>query len=581
MTSALPALLALALTAPSDLRTTAERTGYAETGRYEEVERLCLGLQRRFPGRARCVAFGTTPAGRTMRALVLSGDGVLDPAAARARGRPVLLAQGAIHAGELDGKDAFLQVARELLEEPGGGVLSRVTAVLVPVLNVDGHERFGPSHRPNQRGPAAGGWRTTAQNLNLNRDYVKADAPETRALLALLDAWDPILFADFHVTDGAQFQHDVAIIVEPRLGYGEPLRAAGQALQDALFARLEAQGHLPIDFYPGFLKEDDPASGFSHGVAAPRFSEDYWAARNRLGVLVEAHSWRTYPERSALARHVLRDLLSLTAERGRAWRQAARRAEAADGALAGGPIVLTWEATPDTTTIPFRGYAWERVTSPVSGQAYLRWDESRPLTLQVPMRDQVVPAVSVTLPAGGWLVPAPVAGPVQERLRAHGIRYERLPAARRGLQAEVFRASEAIFEPRPFEGRQGLRVKGAWAPEAVDLEAGALFVPVDQPRARLAAYLLEPASPDSLLAWGFFNAWFERKEYVEDYVLEPWAAERLASDPAIRAAYEARLASDPGFAKDGAARLDFFARLHPSFDATWNRYPVVRIAGRP
>ena len=581
MSPALPALLALALSAPPDLRTTAERTGFAETGRYEEVERICRGLERRFPGKARCVAFGRTPAGRTMRALVLSGDGVLDPAAARARRRPVLLAQGAIHAGELDGKDAFLQVARELLEEPGGGVLSRVTAVLVPVLNVDGHERFGPNQRPNQRGPAAGGWRTTAQNLNLNRDYVKADAPETRALLALLDAWDPILFADFHVTDGAQFRHDVAVIVEPRLGYSEVLRPHGQALQDALFARLEGDGHLPVDFYPGFLKDDDPGSGFAHAVAPPRFSEDYWAARNRMGVLVEAHSWRSYPERSAMARHMLRHLLALTAERGADWKVAARQAEASDAALGGRPLVIGWEATPATVTFPFQGYAFERVVSPLSGKTYLRWDESRPVTLPTPLRNEVVPSLSVTLPAGGWLVPAPVAGPVEERLRLHGVRFERLPAARPGVAAEVFRADEVAFEARSFEGRQGLRVKGAWAPGTADLEAGSLFVPVAQPRARLAAYLLEPASPDSLLSWGFFNGWFERKEYLEDYVLEPWAADLLARDPAVRAAYEARLASDPAFAKDGAARLDFFARLHPSFDPAWNRYPVVRVAARP
>jgi Zinc carboxypeptidase len=575
------ALLALALSAQPDLRTTAERTGFQETGRYAEVERLCRELARLHPRRARCVAFGTTPAGRTLRALVLSGDGTLDPATARARQRPVLLAQGAIHAGELDGKDAFLQVARELLAEPRGGVLGRVTAVLVPVLNVDGHERFGPDHRPNQRGPAAGGWRTTAQNLNLNRDYVKADAPEMRALLGLLGAWDPILYADFHVTDGAQFEHDVAVIIEPRLGYGEPLRPHGWALQEALFARLGAQGHLPVDFYPGFEKEDDPTSGFSLGVATPRFSEDYWAARNRIGVLVEAHSWRTYRERSALARHVLRDLLALTADRGAAWREAAARAEAADAALPGRPLVLTWEPTRATVTIPFRGYAWERVTSPVSGKPYLRYDESRPVLLEVPLRNQVLPAVTTTLPAGGWLVPAPVAGPVAERLVAHGVSFERLAAARTGVAVEAFRASDTAFDARPYEGRQGVRVKGAWAPEHVDLPAGSLWIPAGQPGARMAAYLLDPVSPDSLLAWGFFNAWFERKEYLEDYVLEPWAAEKLRSDPAVRAAYEARIASDPAFAADGAARLDFFARLHPSFDAAWNRYPVVRTAARP
>lgn len=573
-------LVTLALAAAPDVRTTAERTGYRQTGRYDEVLRICRELARRHPDRARCATFGTTPAGRPMVALVLSADGTLAPERARARRRPVLVAQGAIHAGELDGKDAFLEVARELLGRPGG-VLSRVTAVLVPVFNVDGHERFGPAQRPNQRGPEEGGWRTTAQNLNLNRDFVKADAPEMRAMLRLLQAWDPVLYADFHVTDGAQFQHDVAILVEPRHGYGERLRPHGEALERELLARLEAQGHLPLPFYPGFLRDDDPASGFSVGVASPRFSQACWAARNRLGVLVEAHSWRTYAERTALARDVLRDLLDATAAHGPAWRAAADRADEDDSRWAGKPLVLSWEPTGATTPIRFHGYSWERVVSPLSGQAYLRWDESRPVTLEVPLRHEVAPSVTVTLPAGGWIVPAAVAGPVAERLAAHGIAFERLPAARPGLEVEVYRAAEAAFEPRPFEGRQMLRVKGAWAPERVDLDPGALWVPVRQRAARMAAYLLEPASPDSLLAWGFFNAWFERKEYLEAYVLEPWAADLLARDPGVKAEYERWLASDPAAARDGAARLDFFQRRHPSFDRAWNRYPVVRGAARP
>jgi len=80
---------------------------------------------------------------------------------------------------------------------------------------------------PINADPEEMGWRTTAQNLNLNRDYVKADAPEMQAMLRLLAEWDPILLADLHVTDGAEFEHDVSVNVAPTLAGDDELRLAG------------------------------------------------------------------------------------------------------------------------------------------------------------------------------------------------------------------------------------------------------------------------------------------------------------------------------------------------------------------
>jgi murein tripeptide amidase MpaA len=571
------ALLALALGAAPELTTTAERTGYARTGRYAEVAQLCRALAAAFPRRARCLSYGRTPEGRELLALAASADGVLDPAAARARGRKVVELQGAIHAGEMDGKDAGFEVLRELLATPDGGPLRRVTALFVPLVNPDGHERFGPDQRPNQAGPAETGWRTTAQNLNLNRDWVKAEAPELQALLRLLGEWDPIALADLHVTDGARFRVDVSVGVEPRLDYAPELRAAGAALSDALLARLAAAGHLPVDFYPELRVHDDPRSGFVRGVPPPRLGHGYWASRNRLGILLETHSWRPYRHRVAATADFLRALLELAAAQGGAWRAAARAADKA--ALAGAEVAVAWSPGPDSTSIEFPGYAWEHLPSAALGRKVVRYDTAAEQTWQVPLGLDL-PAERVRLPRGGWIVPVSQAAWVAPKLRLHRIAFEAGGAGRGRAPVEVFRAASSKVSPESFEGRQRAEVTGAWAPEKQDLAPGWLWVPAAQPGARLAALLLEPRSPDGLLAWGYFNAFLERKEYLEDYLLAPFADDLLARDPEVRAAFEARLA-DPAFAADPAARAEFFYRRHPAADQAWGLYPVLRAAAQP
>lgn len=582
LAAALLALARPALPADPALTTVAERSGFVRTGRYDEVPALAAAFARAYPDAVRHQVFGTTPEGRPMQMLVVTRTGAFDPAEARRRGLPVLLLQGGIHAGEIDGKDAGFLALRQMLDgEAAQGVLEQLVIVFVPVFNVDGHERFAAWNRPNQRGPEEMGWRTTAQNLNLNRDYAKADSPEMQAMLGLLAAWDPIAMADLHATDGAQFEHDVSIQVEPLHAGDEALRAAGRAMRDAVMAALERQGSLPLPFYPAFVESDNPASGFADGVAPPRFSTGYFHLRNRFSMLVETHSWRPYPHRVRVTRNVIVALAELTARHGRDWLRLAQAADARAAQLAGQPVPLSWRATDKARTIAFRGYAYTRTPSEVSGALMTRYDEGTPQVWHIPLRDEIVPALTVPAPGAGYLVPAAHAAWVGERLRLHGIEFRRLDAPLAAAPVEAFRAGKATFSGASFEGRQTLRLEGAWHPETHDLPTGSLFVPIAQPKARLVMALLEPQAPDAFVAWGMFNAHFERKEYMEDYVAEAVAREMLARDPALKAEFERRLREDADFAKDPAARLEFFARRHPSWDARYNLYPVLRTDRAP
>jgi hypothetical protein len=570
------------------LITIAEESGFRRTGRTDEVTRLCAAFAAAWPRAARSLEFGRSAEGRPMRALLACRT---DPHRV-----PVLMLQAGIHPGESDGKDAGFIALREMLGESAApGALDRIAILFVPAFNVDGHERFGRWNRPNQNGPEEMGWRTTAQNLNLNRDYTKADSPEMRALLGLVREWDPLVCADLHVTDGADFQPDISLQAEPVNQGDAQLYAAGRELRDALIAKLAAQGSMPLAFYPDFAKADDPASGFLLTVYSPRFSTGYFPQRNRFTVLVETHSWKDYATRVRATRNTIVDLAELVAAHGGAWREQTRQADATAERIAGTAVILDYSSgwregasgvspAPGATggrMIDFPGYAYTREVSSITGEPVTVYDPTKPEIWRVPYRDQVEPSLTVKAPRGGYVVPVAWAGEVQARLAAHGVRVESLASAHPALAVEAFRATSVQFAGAPFEGRMRATLSGEWRPERQDILAGALFVPIAQPLARLVMHLFEPRAPDSFAAWGFFNACFEQKEYLEEYVADQIARTMLAEQPDLKTQFERKLREDPAFAASPRQRLDFFVSRHSSWDSRYNLYPVFRVDESP
>jgi hypothetical protein len=384
-----------------------------------------------------------------------------------------------------------------------------------------------------------------------------------------------------HVPPGAKFQLDVSILVEPYNSGDAALRSAGRALRQGTIDRLAKKGAMPLPFYPSFVNADDPASGFEDGVATPRFSHGYMQLRNRFGMLVETHSWRTYPHRVKVTHDAIVAVLEQVAANGAQWRRVAGEADARATKLAGRSVALDYKVTGEPRTIEFKGYAYTRTPSKVSGALMTRYDESAPQVWKVPLRDAIVPSTIATAPGAGYLVPAAWAGRVATLLDVHGVRYERIAAPLPRVDAQSWRAESIRFAADPVEGHQRLDAQGAWSPSTHALVGGALFVPVAQPKARLLMGLLEPRAPDAMAAWGDFNTAFERKEYMEDYVAEEEAEKMLAADPALRSAFEARVRDDAAFAKITQQRLDFFYRRHSAWDDRYGLYPVLRVDRDP
>ncbi|MBL0215015.1 MAG: peptidase M14 [Myxococcales bacterium] len=546
------------------LTTIAESSQYTRTGRYEEAIRLCHDFARAY-AEARCDTLGQTGEGRPILALRIS----------RHTGLPVIYVQAGIHAGEIEGKDAGFWFLRDLLDgKVAPGALDHVSVAFIPVMNPDGHEHFGPNHRPNQRGPEEMGWRTNGARQNLNRDFMKAEAPETQAVLRLLQHDQPVLLVDLHTTDGAKFEHDIAITPAPFAPRIDQLDETEAELTRAVTSRLTELGHLPLGFYPSFVNDDDPLSGFAAGEAPPRFTHFYMAARSRLALLVETHSWRTYKERAHSTYHALQAIFETATRDSAHWREVELAADRSDLALAGTQVPLIWDTGPGHRELAFRGYAFEKRTSELTGGTWLVYDETTPQIWKVPFYDDMIPTITVTAPRGGYLVDGGFASAVAAVLDRHGLSYVRLTDEPK-VSVGVFRATKATFS-EPYEGRTRVGLTGAWSTETRTLERGAIFIPIAQPGVRVILHLMDPALPDSLAAWGLFNAVFERKEYIEPYVIEAAAREMLATQPALRAEFEAAIAADPALAKSAEAKREWFYRRHPSWDERTNLLPVYR-----
>ena len=573
--------------------TPCELSGYRSTPDLAATRAFLDTLVSAHPGTLRLDRFGTSGEGRELTVAVVSKGGLFEPSAARGAGRVVVLVQNCIHAGEPDGKDASLALLRDLLDDPSlAELLDRVVVLVIPVYNVDGHERRSEFHRFNQNGPVPAGWRANGTNLNLNRDYVKADAPETRALLRLLRRWEPDFFVDDHVTDGADFQYDITFALDttPDVypGTSEWLR---DVVAPELVRGAQEAGHLA---FPGpvFLIDDtDPSRGLAFNEDPPHFSTGYMILESRPSLLVEMHMLKDYRTRVtgnyallvSLLRTIRRD-----ADRLRTLnRDADRAAErlGIDGPNAD-PFPLVIAKSGATESVPFLGYEYERVHSEVSGGYAVRYSRV-PENDAIPIERGATVAVSVRPPLAYILPPSWTE--VIDVLAAHGVAIDRTSATWTGT-VERYRCGGMRWPPHPFEGRfpilRGGNVEDAFgtfgtctlSSEPMTFPAGSAVVRLGQRLAKVAIHWLEPEAPDSALRWGFFHAIFEQKESGEGYVLERIAAERLAAEPSLRAEFDGRLHADPQFAADPAARLQFFYERSPWYTAQRiGDYPVGRL----
>jgi hypothetical protein len=500
-------------------RTRAEQTNYNEPSRYADVVNFLDSLKKL---RAPLVlgSIGKTTEGRDVPFAIASRPLVATPAEAKALGRPIVYVQANIHAGEIEGKEALLALLRDLVFSSKPNALDSIVLIAVPIYNADGNERFAAQsvNRREQNGPELVGTRANAQGLDLNRDYVKAEAPETRASLAMFNAWDPDVFVDLHTTDGSF--HGYALTYSPSLSPAAVFGGvyARDSLLPILRERMRTRHGFEVFDYgnfvsdePGLIADTAVREAWATYDARPRFGTNYYGIRGRIAILSEAYSHDPLERRIASTYAFVSEILSLAAERSTAIRSLSARADTQS---------LAWGRSPDSVRmVPIRSEListprqldvikedLEKTSDSSLTQPGVRRGQRRTgrfRVVRMPVYDRFTSTLD-RLPAAAYVVPSEDSA-VVNRLRLHGIRVDRSDSAWTA-RGESFVIDSITRNPRIFQGHYETRLQGHWVRGIQSSPEGSFIVATAQPRAALAVYLLEPESDDGFTTWNFFDS---------------------------------------------------------------------------
>ena len=605
----------------ADLLTTGEKSQWEKTARYQEV----LDLARLYEKRSKYIKvinFGTTPEGRPMTAIIVSKDKAFTPDAARKTDKAVVLIQSGIHSGEIEGKDTALMLIRDMAvtNHPHQAAwLDKAIFVIIPLFEIDGHEDRSPFNRPQQQGPDITGTRPQEQQLNLNRDYLKADAPEMRAFLKLYNDWLPDFMFDNHVTDGADYQYDVTWDMTQHEDIGPGSRAwVNNRFVPELNKRMEAGGHLVSPY--GALRGDFPGTGgagmanatgprgagappaagggdaanraartsrtstngqrdFNVEVFSPRYSHYWSGAHNRPCLLVETHSLKTAKTRAWSNYDIMVHSIDIVAEDPQALRKAVRDSDVADAAMAGhkDQQVFLGGKTADTSrSIVYHSLKRVSEVSPITGKPVMHFTAEKD-DLTVNMHDGVETTAAAPVPTG-FLIPLAWKS-IADELALQGVTMERTTKDLSDQTFDTWRFTGAKKQPNPFEGRAFTDFTLQPVTEKMHMPAGSYYVPMNQPRARIIMAMLHPAAPDALIRWGFMDAIFEGFGRIGagEYLSVPIATKMAADHPEMWAEFEAKVKSDPAFADDADARLRWWISRSNYQPSAANKYPIAEV----
>ncbi len=491
-----------------DILTVAESSNYLRTSLYDEVMDFLYQVQKK-TDRVKILSLAVSSEGRVIPLVVLSAEKVSRPGDLRLVGKPSVLVMANIHAGEVEGKEASLMLIRDIALGRFPGLLESQVLLFIPIFNADGNDKLG--HNRRDLGPELAGVRYNGQNLDLNRDYLKLESPEVRALVDVFNSWDPVLVVDMHTTNGSFHREPVTYSTQISPNSDKNLRDyMWQKLFPFAARTLKTVYGFDSVPYGNFADREFPEKGWISDAMEARYGQNYVGLRNRFSILNENYSYADFQTRVLSSRAFVASILAYTAKNIGVMAEMTRRADRETAVQFGrGGFVLEFKLE-KLFDVTVKGYELVKETiKPEDREKFPPWmgefimkKTDKLKDYELPYLSLAVPGRRLDLPAGYVLLPHQ--SEALANLKRHGIRVERMLEGFKA-EAENFKISSVELDKNIFQGHVLNTIKGSYEKGEIDIPAGSFFVGLDQPLARLVPELLEPQSPDSLAAWGFFN----------------------------------------------------------------------------
>jgi hypothetical protein len=570
------AMLVSKLTAQNalpDFPTPFERDS-AHTATHTEGVAFYMTLAKKYPKTMRLSTFGTSDCGEPLHVAVISADKTLTPESARKAGKLVLFINNAIHPGEPEGVDASMLFVRDLVMNPKNTeFLKQIVVVVVPFYNIDGVLNRNSTTRANQNGPAEYGFRGNAQNLDLNRDFVKCDTRNAMGFNQLFTLWQPDMFVDNHTSNGSDYPYTMTCIATQQSKLAPQL---ADYQQNNLLPQLyTAMKSANFEMTPYVNFDEKPTDGIIGFMDAPRYSTGYAALHHVIGFMPETHMLKPFPARVRGTLAFERAILKICLD-DKSKIIAAKKAAVESYKRDKKRFELQWKL--DTTrrkSLVFKGYEAKMKPSEVSGLPRLWYDRNAPFEKTVPYFDFFTPSVFADKPTA-YIVPQAYQK-VIERLKWNGVVMRTLTADTL-IEVRLYRIKNFKSSPNPYEGHHpNNSVELTTETQKVRYKKGDFWINLNQNANRYIIETLEPQGMDSFFAWNFFDGILNQKEGYSDYVFEDLAADILRASPELRQRLEEKRKTDPKFAVDGDAQLDFVYKNSVYYEPTHRVYPVGRV----
>ena len=554
-----------------DLTTRYEKTNGRETATYAEVIQYYQQLAKRFP-QIHLQAVGTTDAGFPLHLVTYSPGRNFDFKSLHRQNKRVILINNGIHPGEPDGIDASMMLLRDLAQ---GKIHlpENIILAVIPVYNIGGMLNRSPWYRVDQNGPDAFGSRGNAQNLDLNRDFIKADSKNALAFQQIYHLTDPDVFVDNHVSNGADYQHIMTLLTTQHNKLGGAMgEFMNKTFEPGLYALMKKKGYDLVPYVNHF--GETPDSGWVEFTDLPRYSSGYTTLFHTFGFVPETHMLKPYPLRVKATYALMECFIEFTATHSETIKQL--REQAKQAARTQKTFPLAWQADMNKySLITFRGFASGHKPSAISGLPRLYYDRTKPYTRQVKFYNYATEGNFVEkpeayiIPQGWWAV--------INLLRNNQVKMQPLQQDTT-IFVEVYHIADFQSYTKPFEKHYlHTNIKVSSSKDSIRFRKGDYYIPVNQDANRYLVETLEPTGGDSFFAWNFFDAILGQKEGYSPYVFEDTGAEYLKQHPELQELLNKKKAGDTAFANNASAQLNFVFKNSPYAEPEYMRYPVYRV----